>query len=74
MTDQEITDDENSGDDAFEWQNNRSIKLDKKSVASVVRIAELVMKHIGPSLLWIVAAVAWGIFIVSTFYAWSLVK
>ena len=74
MTDQEITDDENSGDDAFEWQNNRSIKLDKKSVASVVRIAELIMKHIGPSLLWIVAAVAWGIFIVSTFYAWSLVK
>ncbi len=74
MTDQETVDDENSGDDAFEWQNNRSIKLDKKSVASVVRIAELIMKHIGPSLLWIVAAVAWGIFIVSTFYAWSLVK
>ena len=74
MTDQETVDDENSGDDAFEWQNNRSIKLDKKSVASIVRIAELVMKHIGPSLLWIVAAIAWGIFIVSTFYAWSLVK
>lgn len=74
MTDQETVDDENSGDDAFEWQNNRRIKLDKKSVASIVRIAELVMKHIGPSLLWIVAAIAWGIFIVSTFYAWSLVK
>lgn len=74
MTDQETADDQDSGDDAFEWQNNRSIKLDKKSVASVVRIAELVMKHIGPYLLWVIAAIAWGIFIVSTFYAWSLVK
>ncbi len=74
MTDEETKEEQDDDGDAFEWQNNRSIRLDRRTVASVVRIAELVMKHIGPYLLWIIAAIAWGIFIVSTFYAWSLVK
>ena len=65
------TEDEDAG---LEWRNDRSLRIDKQSVASIVKIVEMVMKHIGPYLLWIVAAIAWGIFIVSTFYAWSLVR
>jgi len=61
-------------DDGLEWRNDRSLRIDKQSVASIVKIVEMMMKHIGPYLLWIVAAIAWGIFIVSTFYAWSLVR
>lgn len=67
----EDTEDE---DASLEWRNDRTLKIDKQSVASIVKIAEMMMKHIGPYLLWIVAAIAWGIFIVSTFYAWSLVR
>lgn len=45
----------------------RRLRMDRRTARSVV-------DHVGPHLLWIVAAIAWGIFIVSTFYAWSLIQ
>lgn len=58
-------DDEENG---IDWQGlGRRLRVDKQTARTVV-------DYIGPHLLWIVAAVAWGVFIVSTFYAWSLVR
>ena len=66
-----MADDERPGDDdenGIDWQGlGRRLRVDKQTARTVV-------DYIGPHLLWIVAAVAWGVFIVSTFYAWSLVQ
>jgi hypothetical protein len=67
-----MADDKRPGDDddenGIDWQGiGRRLRVDKQTARTIV-------DHIGPHLLWIVAAVAWGVFIVSTFYAWSLVR
>jgi hypothetical protein len=58
-------DDEENG---IDWQGlGRRLRVDKQTARTVV-------EYVGPHLSWIVAAIAWGIFIVSTFWAWSLIK
>ena len=59
-------DDENENGIDFQGLGRR-LRMDRRTARSVV-------DHIGPHLLWIVAAIAWGIFITSTFYAWSLIQ
>ena len=66
--DSEIPQADDENENGIDFQGlGRRLRMDRRTARSVV-------DHIGPHLLWIVAAIAWGIFITSTFYAWSLIQ
>lgn len=68
MTEETSPPDNGKKKSGVEWQTlNRTIKIDSES-------AHRLIHWVGPYLLWIVAAVAWGIIVISTFFAWSLIQ
>lgn len=68
MTDENEQPEDDENKNGIDLQGlGRRLRVDRRTARSVV-------EYIGPHLLWIIAAIAWGIFIVSTFYAWSLIQ
>jgi hypothetical protein len=68
MTDENEQPEDDENKNGIDLQGlGRRLRVDRRTARSVV-------EYIGPHLLWIIAAIAWGIFITSTFYAWSLIQ
>lgn len=68
MTDENNQPENDDDESGIDLQGlGKRLRMDRRTARSVV-------EYIGPHLLWIIAAIAWGIFITSTFYAWSLIQ